>query len=74
MKYRVLTHYYGHTNDPNYKDNMEFCCKIAGEFEEDWWTQSDSDEWDYDNHLVFPRQTCSNAIQSIQAVSFHLNQ
>lgn len=53
MKYRVLTHHYGHHSDPNYKDNMEFCCKIAGEFEEDWWTQPDSDEWDYDNHIWY---------------------
>ena len=41
---------------------MEFCCKIA-EFEEDWWTQPDSDEWDYDNHIWYSqRQTCSNVI------------
>ena len=43
MKYRVLTTG-GETQDA-YMDCFQFCAKIAGEWETDWWTQVVNDNW-----------------------------
>ena len=44
MKYRVLTTG-GFTKD-DYIHCFRFCCEIAGEWEQDWWTQVVNDSWE----------------------------
>lgn len=46
MKYRVLTT--GGDGTEVYSHNFEFCCKVAGEWETDWWTQVVNDTWSPD--------------------------
>ena len=46
MKYRVLTT--GGFTEDAYIDCFQFCSKIAGEWETDWWTQVVNDDWSPD--------------------------